>query len=218
MRRPTVGEEYCDIVPLHSGAPASSKRRLSLLLLHLGAPYLLRSLIERFRRGSNPETPGEHKWLDRLEGLVSWISRAHMAVFYLTGRFYHPAYRLTGIGYSYTREMQSDRPPYAVLGVLVTIQLVGQALSSLYGGLVDVLRSGKDTALVVAPEEEEEEPLSGQKCVLCMEDRVNDTATECGHIFCWHCIFDWCVEKAECPLCRASVDTTKLIRLRHYAG
>lgn len=82
LRRPTVGEEYCDIVPvstraatraqsaatqtyslesdpdgtrcqLHEGGPASSRRRMALLLVHLGAPYLLRGFVERMRRGPN---------------------------------------------------------------------------------------------------------------------------------------------------------------------
>jgi len=159
---------------------------------------------------------GEHKWLDRLESVVSFLSRAHMAVFYFTGRFYDPSYRLSGMRYSYTRQLNDARPPYAVLGVLVTIQLLGQVVSGLHGALSGALKSPEDSALVVGNPGEEEEAMSGHKCVLCMEDRIDDTATACGHIFCWHCIYDWCIEKSECPLCRAAVNTTKLIRLRHY--
>lgn len=111
------------------------------------------------------------------------------------------------------------RPPYAVLGFLVTLQLIGQAVTALHAGLSGVLSKPTEGALVVGAggEEAEEEAPSGHKCVLCMEDRVDDTATACGHIFCWQCIYEWCVEKAECPLCRSPVNTTKLIRLRHYA-
>jgi len=141
-----------------------------------------------------------------------------MMLFYFTGRFYDPAYRLAGLRYSYTREMNTERPPYVVLGVLVAIQLVVQVASAMKDGVSGALASPKDEAIVVEYEEEEEEASSGQMCVLCMEERKDDTATTCGHIFCWQCIWDWTLEKPECPLCRTPVKTNKLIRLRHYAA
>jgi len=85
LKRPTVGEEYCDIVPvtkaamktfgrerkrrslcskpltspslsqLHGNAPASNQRRLGFLAFHLGAPYLLKVCLDRMRRGETSE-------------------------------------------------------------------------------------------------------------------------------------------------------------------
>ena len=55
------------------------------------------------------QSGGESKWLNRLESLVAFLSRAHMAVFYFTGRFYAPSYRLVGLEFGHTREVRDAR-------------------------------------------------------------------------------------------------------------
>ncbi|EMD41598.1 hypothetical protein CERSUDRAFT_146687 [Gelatoporia subvermispora B] len=52
---------------------------------------------------------------------------------------------------------------------------------------------------------------AGRNCTLCLEERTASCATECGHLFCWNCIVGWGREKAECPLCRQSLDLTRLL-------
>ncbi|KAI0639013.1 peroxisome assembly protein per8 [Trametes polyzona] len=52
---------------------------------------------------------------------------------------------------------------------------------------------------------------AGRNCTLCLEERTDSCATECGHLFCWNCIVGWGREKAECPLCRQSLDLTSLL-------
>ncbi|KAK2461720.1 hypothetical protein APHAL10511_006183 [Amanita phalloides] len=52
---------------------------------------------------------------------------------------------------------------------------------------------------------------AGRNCTLCLEERTNSCATECGHLFCWDCIVGWGREKAECPLCRQSLDLARLL-------
>ncbi|KAL4402524.1 peroxisome biogenesis factor 10 [Malassezia pachydermatis] len=53
------------------------------------------------------------------------------------------------------------------------------------------------------------------RCTLCMDRRAPEqgtsAVTECGHVFCWDCITEWAKEKAECPLCRQSLQCARLI-------
>lgn len=78
---------------------------------------------------------------------------------------------------------------------------------------------------------------AGRKCALCLEERTASSVTECGHLFCWTCVVGWGREKArkfrclrahdfcltlfcrtycavmqaECPLCRQSLDLTRIL-------
>ncbi|KAK0246377.1 Pex12 amino terminal region-domain-containing protein [Armillaria nabsnona] len=52
---------------------------------------------------------------------------------------------------------------------------------------------------------------AGRNCTLCLEERTYSCATECGHLFCWTCIIGWGREKAECPLCRQSLNLSHLL-------
>ncbi|KAI0358983.1 peroxisome assembly protein per8 [Trametes cingulata] len=52
---------------------------------------------------------------------------------------------------------------------------------------------------------------AGRNCTLCLEERTDSCATDCGHLFCWNCIVGWGREKAECPLCRQSLNLASLL-------
>ncbi|KAL0950612.1 hypothetical protein HGRIS_007403 [Hohenbuehelia grisea] len=52
---------------------------------------------------------------------------------------------------------------------------------------------------------------ASRSCTLCLEERTDSCATECGHLFCWSCIVGWGREKAECPLCRQSLNLARLL-------
>ncbi len=36
---------------------------------------------------------------------------------------------------------------------------------------------------------------ASRNCTLCLEERADSCATECGHLFCWNCIVGWGREK-----------------------
>ncbi|KAG7090774.1 hypothetical protein E1B28_009859 [Marasmius oreades] len=52
---------------------------------------------------------------------------------------------------------------------------------------------------------------ASRNCTLCLEERTDTCSTECGHLFCWSCIVGWGREKAECPLCRQSLNLIRLL-------
>ena len=54
-----------------------------------------------------------------------------------------------------------------------------------------------------------------RKCTLCLEPMRDPSVTNCGHVFCWECIVDWCREKPECPLCRQECLPQRILPLRN---
>ncbi|KAH9177050.1 Pex12 amino terminal region-domain-containing protein [Lactarius sanguifluus] len=56
---------------------------------------------------------------------------------------------------------------------------------------------------------------AGRTCTLCLEERTATCVTECGHLFDWNCIYSWGRERAECPLCRQSLNLTRLLPIHN---
>jgi peroxin-10 len=46
-----------------------------------------------------------------------------------------------------------------------------------------------------------------RNCTLCLEERTDSCATECGHLFCWNCIVGWGTEK----VCRIIINSGRLM-------
>ena len=39
-------------------------------------------------------------------------------------------------------------------------------------------------------------------CAICQRFHVNKSSMDCGHVFCFSCLLEWCKIKLECPTCR----------------
>lgn len=74
------------------------------------------------------------------------------------------------------------------------------------------------TEPVQAPEKApvDSSPVSPLECHICCEESDEPVSTQCGHIYCWACIYKWLQSKGgvtDCPVCKNKIAEDKLIPL-----
>ena len=180
-----------------------------------------------------------------VEELFSTLSQLHLALFYMQGLFYHIGKRVAGIQYLMVRYRlpggSSEPGPqlgtYKLLGWILLCQLAFKLLNGVWEMLKrsKLQRLSRDAAseqsyeetpgaqklFIVPPQSDQSDGVRRGggcelKCPLCLEMCSSQTATTCGHIFCWRCIAEWCSERTECPVCRTAVQPQQLVALQHF--
>jgi len=229
----TLGEEYTGLIQVvHRKKQLPSKLiRLIMIFLQTFGPhvlkYWLRNLENTVKRNSlNLDKEASMrilKLLPMMEQLTEYVDKINVCIFYFQGTFYHLAKRLTGISYikfgGTNSKPDNTREGFRVLGLVTTFHLVLNILYSFYKHRnilkqdlkEDVSNATEDTSNVyISPKE---------RCSLCLDKlgtRGITTATPCGHLYCWTCILESLQRSTECPLCRQTVQSNRVIPCRNY--
>ncbi|KAM4610043.1 peroxisome biogenesis factor 10 [Polymixia lowei] len=156
------------------------------------------------------------------QGLIL-LHRVHVALFYISGAFYHLSKRAAGVSYlrvsGVTGDDRAIRTSYKLLGAVSLLQLA-ITLALQLNNFRQRQRARHEWKLYrnLAPSPQHVETSSSRtsRCILCLEERRHSTSTPCGHLFCWECITEWCNTKTECPLCREKFQPHRLVYLRNY--
>ncbi|XP_060787488.1 peroxisome biogenesis factor 10 [Neoarius graeffei] len=152
---------------------------------------------------------------------ITVLHRLHVALFYISGAFYHLAKRTSGISYLRVQGLAVDdkgiRTSYRLLGCVSLLQLA-ITLALQFNNLRLRQRARHEWTQHRNLPSSPQESLSSRssRCILCLEERRHSTTTPCGHLFCWECITEWCNTKTECPLCREKFQPHRLVYLRSY--
>ncbi|XP_031167346.1 peroxisome biogenesis factor 10 isoform X2 [Sander lucioperca] len=153
---------------------------------------------------------------------LTLLHRLHVALFYISGSFYHLSKRAAGISYLRVMGLNGDdgtiRSSYRLLGAVSLLQLLITVCLQL-NNFRQKQRARQEWKLYrnLSPQRTQSSGLRAASCMLCLEERRHATSTPCGHLFCWECITEWCNTKAECPLCREKFQPHRLVYLRNYS-
>lgn len=50
-------------------------------------------------------------------------------------------------------------------------------------------------------------------CAICLDEVTDAVATQCGHVFCWACLFRHLRTREDCPTCKAYTTEANIIPL-----
>jgi len=229
----TLGEEYIGLVQVDNTlkAPPSKLARLTAILLQVLGPRAFSHLTDRLSSWlQNPECYPELKpetretllaLTDVIKNSAFWIGRLNLILFYILGKYYRLSQRAASIHFILTADhlkTGSSRKTFQIIGVTALIHLLLALFMKAHSrikhqgsllGTPSVSQSGESQLMTSSSD-------PSSKCTLCWDQRVNTACTPCGHLFCWGCVLHWLQTKHECPLCRESVQPSRVVPLLNY--
>ena len=55
-------------------------------------------------------------------------------------------------------------------------------------------------------------------CKICLGDLKQPVVTQCGHVFCWKCMYRWWQQEKSCPVCMGGIPTSGPPHLNRIYG
>lgn len=239
MGNQTLGEEYCEIIPINNATktPSTKLKKIYIILFHIGFPQFIIFFLNKLQKATkssiqdktiNPTKKDTlkkytHHQIPKLKSLFEkYIYAVHISLFYINGRYYEISKRLFNNRYIFTRQLQKneDKNKYEALGYIILFEIfIKLAQNSKTLLLNENEIDDDDEKNKNIPEQYNslpEDEKTQRKCTLCLELCKDISVTNCGHVFCWNCICEWCQKKNECPLCRQNIQLSQLYRIYNY--
>ena len=188
---------------------------------HLALKHMIQKLIKAISNNGHMRPEAKYKIRQTLvffQRALPFAQSLNLAVFYLTGIYYHMSKRISSIKYLKIKSttFNGHKPTFKLLG---SVSLANLAISLI---LASYKSLGSSNHVQNSTGEEETcfaqgKPLTiGNQCTLCLDLRRNSSCTPCGHLFCWDCILESLNNREECPLCREPVKPSRVVPMRNY--
>jgi len=186
--------------------------RTVFVLLQVLPMYLLRRLLI-VCRSRHPVLYNRVAYVN--DNILPIISRCHLALFLLDGKYPSIANHFCGIHYGFLSTAKRPVRRNTFLAGILLLQSIVSVMA-----LISKRNTNKRSTYIDARPLEchNEDNAEGPKCLLCLGVARVPTATVCGHIFCWECILQWLAEdnKPSCPTCRSLCLPQQLLPIYHF--
>ncbi|CAG9764538.1 unnamed protein product [Ceutorhynchus assimilis] len=216
----TLGEEYSGTIRLtRSNRIPTGLQQLIWMILYIGGEPLIDKVLTYTETSVKKSPSLTQRAKDELVKFIQifmehkfTIKRIHHSLFYIGGKYYNIANRITGIKYVLLRDWMHDDSfsgSFKILGQLslfyILFTLIYQIIS------IDSQFNSKDIQNI-----SENISQSAKTCVLCVDNIKSPTATPCGHVFCWNCLCDYLNYQKACPICRDEILPSRIMFLQNY--